>query len=167
MVSQADGAQCESMCQSREHTRAFGGMCQVETQNIKVMNMKMIMDIKYGAELIIAHTQVCHLMHRLVSMQQAAPAAVPAANPGPLVAPAHAPLAAAQAPAPLQRSAVDRRATVVDGVLQLQGPEAVALRRRTAHCPEISADSSDAWRCGRQHQNHGHRAGTLFRNVEQ
>ena len=46
-------------------------MCQVETQNTKVMNMKVIMGIKYGAELIIAHTQVCHLMHRLVSMQQA------------------------------------------------------------------------------------------------
>ena len=37
------------------------------------------------------------------------------------MAPALAPIASAQAPAPLQQSAVNRRATVVDGVLQLQG----------------------------------------------
>ncbi len=78
------------------------------------------------------------------------PAAVPAANPGPLVAPAHAPLAAAQAPAPLQRSAVDRRATVVDGVLQLQGPrlwpfdaaQRIALKSALiAAMPGVVADS--------------------------
>ena len=43
-----------------------------ETQNIKVINMNMIEDNKNVAKLITAHTQVCHLMHRLVTVQQAA-----------------------------------------------------------------------------------------------
>ena len=66
------------------------------------------------------------------------------------MAPAHAPLAAAQAPVPAQRPAVDRRATVVDGVLQLQGPrlwpfnaaQRIALKSALiAAMPGVVADS--------------------------
>ena len=75
---------------------------------------------------------------------------MPAASSGPLLAPPHAPLAAAPAPAPLQRPAVDRRATVVDGMLQLQGlrlwpfnaAQRIALKSALiAAMPGVVADS--------------------------
>ena len=100
-----------------------------------------------GAELVIpSHAGVSQARDSAAS----SPVAVPAASPGPLVAPALAPHALAQAPAPLQQPAVDRRATVVDGVLQLQGSrlwpfdgaQRIALKSALiAAMPGIVADS--------------------------
>ena len=93
--------------------RAFASACQLATKNVNIA---------------CALVSSCHPSYAGVSPEAQAgdraassPAAVPAASPGPLVAPALAPFAPAQAPAPLQQSAVNRKATVVDGMLQLQG----------------------------------------------